>query len=165
MGSTRVPVAVIVPDPRWGQTCNEFLASVGAHKSKASSGYYLKTHLDYFSKLSSSIDRIVTVMRPGAKAILVVQDSYYKDVHNDLPTIVSEMAELVGLAFSVLRSFVLLTLCRALTPSGALRANVVAMSTKRRGQRYRHSGQAFRQNGAETPRTSARTLNDRGGSC
>jgi hypothetical protein len=86
-----------------GSTCNEFLASVGAHKSKASSGYYLKTHLDYFSKLSSSIDRIVTVMRPGAKAILVVQDSYYKDVHNDLPTIVSEMAELSGLVVRVKR--------------------------------------------------------------
>ena len=99
LGSTRVPITEIVPDPRWGPTCNKLLGFVASHRSKASSGYYLKTHLDYFAKLSSSLDRIVTIMRPGAKAILVVQDSYYKDLHNDLPTIVSEMAELSGLSF------------------------------------------------------------------
>ena len=33
----------------------------------------------------------------GGRAVLVVQDSYYKDVHNDLPTITAEMAQSVGL--------------------------------------------------------------------
>jgi hypothetical protein len=99
IGSTRVPHDEITPNSRWGETCTKFLMAVKSHKSKASSGYYLKTHLDYFAKLSSSIDRIRESMKPGATAVLVVQDSYYKDVHNDLPTIVSEMATLNGLTF------------------------------------------------------------------
>ncbi len=99
IGSTRVPLGEIRPNSRWGKTCTKFLTSVKLHTSKASSGYYLKTHLDYFDKLSSSIDRVRAVMKPGARAVLVVQDSYYKDVHNDLPTIVSEMAALHGLEF------------------------------------------------------------------
>jgi len=97
IGSTRVPVADIAPDPLWGHTCNSFLEAVKAHKSKASGGYYLKTHLDYFEKLSRSIGQIKTALKPGGVAVLVVQDSYYKDVHNDLPTVVSEMGELAGL--------------------------------------------------------------------
>ncbi len=99
IGSTRVPLEEIEPDSRWGETCTKFLTSVKSHRSKASSGYYFKTHLDYFDKLSSSINRIRALMKQGAKAVLVVQDSYYKDVHNDLPTIVSEMATLNGLEF------------------------------------------------------------------
>ncbi len=97
IGSTRVPIVAIDLNPRWGETCNKFLNSVRLHNSKASSGYYLKTHLDYFAKLSSSIACVTTAMKPGATAILVVQDSFYKDVHNDLPTIVSEMASFSGL--------------------------------------------------------------------
>jgi hypothetical protein len=105
IGSTRVPVNEIKPDPRWGNTCTIFLAAVKSHTSKASSGYYLKTHLDYFEKLSSSINRVRAAMKPGAMAVFVVQDSYYKDVHNDLPTIVSEMGTLSGLAFLGAKEF------------------------------------------------------------
>jgi hypothetical protein len=97
IGSTRVPVADIAPDPLWGYTCNSFLEAVKAHKSKASGGYYLKTHLDYFEKLSRSIGQIKTTLKPGGVVVLVVQDSYYKDVHNDLPAVVSEMGKLAGL--------------------------------------------------------------------
>jgi hypothetical protein len=99
IGSTRVPLDAITPNSRWGETCAKFLTAVKSHTSKASSGYYLKTHLDYFDKLSCSIDRVRVAMKPGAMAVLVVQDSYYKDVHNDLPTIVSEMGALSGLTF------------------------------------------------------------------
>lgn len=105
IGSTRVPVEEIVPDPKWGETCNRFLVSVRSHKSKASSGYYLNTHLDYFAKLASSLDRIKRVMKRGGRVILVVQDSYYKEVHNDLPAIVSEMATLNGLCLLGAKEF------------------------------------------------------------
>ncbi len=99
IGSTRVPLDEITPNYRWGETCAKFLTAVRSHTSRASSGYYLKTHLDYFDKLSSSINRVRAAMKPGAMAVLVVQDSYYKDVRNDLPTIVSEMGALSGLTF------------------------------------------------------------------
>lgn len=97
IGSTQVPVEEISVDPKWGRSCKRFLAALQAHPSKASAGYYYRTHLDYFDKMSRSMARISTALKPGGKAILVVQDSYYKDVHNDLPKIIGEMGVKHGL--------------------------------------------------------------------
>lgn len=91
IGSTRVPASKIVRCAAWGATCSRFLTNVRRHPSKASSGYYYKTHLDYFAKMQASLTNLSDVLKDGGKAILVVQDSYYKDVHNDLATIVTEM--------------------------------------------------------------------------
>ena len=97
LGSVRVPAGAISPRPQWGSTCNNFLRAVKQHSSKASSGYYYKTHLDYFDKMDRSLMNITTVMADKAPAIMVVQDSYYKDVHNDLPTAICEIAAARGL--------------------------------------------------------------------
>lgn len=97
IGSTRVPIANLRPSERWGSRCKAFLQALQNHPSKASAGYYLKTHIDYFDKISCSIKEIAHTLRPAGSAIFVVQDSYYKEIHNDLPTILSEMAELNGL--------------------------------------------------------------------
>jgi hypothetical protein len=93
LGSVKVPTDTLRPQPAWGPTCNKLLKEIEGHSSKASSGYYLKTHTDYFQKLFSSLDGISFSLREAGSAIMVVQDSYYKDIHNDLATIVSEMAE------------------------------------------------------------------------
>lgn len=92
LGSTRVPTAAIEPQQHWGSECNRFLDQVRSHRSKASSGYYYKTHLDYFDKLDRSMESIAHTLKPTGGAVLVVQDSHYKEVHNDLPKIVAEMA-------------------------------------------------------------------------
>jgi hypothetical protein len=92
-GSIRVPIRQIAPSDKWGKTCNKFLRAVYDHASKASKTYYYKTHLDYFDKTSRSIDMISTAMKKDATAVFVVQDSFYKDIHNDLPSIVAEMFE------------------------------------------------------------------------
>lgn len=75
----------------WGQTCIDFLERVKAHPSKASGGYYLKNLAQYFDAMSRSIDEISRVCADQAVVVAVVQDSYYKDIHNDLPKILSEM--------------------------------------------------------------------------
>jgi len=97
IGSTKVPTHEVVMDPAWGEKCNRFLTLLKAHPSKASSGYYYKTHLDYFDKMARSLDNIAGGLKPSGAAILVVQDSYYKDLHNDLPSITTEMAAAAGL--------------------------------------------------------------------
>jgi hypothetical protein len=97
IGSTRVPEHTITPLPDWGATCNKFLEALGNHPSKASSGYYYLTHLDYFSKMSKSLSNLAKALKRGGIAVCVVQDSFYKDQHNDLPTIIGEMAEAQGL--------------------------------------------------------------------
>ena len=97
MGSIRVPNHDIAPCADWGETCNKFLGALRQHSSKASDGYYYRTHLDYFEKMFQSLLQLVVALKNNGVAILVVQDSYYKELHNDLPTIVCEMGQSVGL--------------------------------------------------------------------
>lgn len=101
IGSTHVPAHEIEPADDWGPTCLQFLDRVRSHPSKASAGYYYKTHLDYFHKLSASVANLADGLRSSGSAVLVVQDSHYKEIHNDLPSIVSELAEQKG--FTLIR--------------------------------------------------------------
>jgi hypothetical protein len=105
IGSTRVPIVTPPLEEAWGQTCISFLEQVKSHPSKASSGYYYKTHLDYFDKIYRSLGVISSALRPSAKAVLVVQDSYYKDVRNPLPEVFIEMAHTQQLALTQKHDF------------------------------------------------------------
>jgi DNA modification methylase len=91
-GTTKVPNHDIEASIKWGPTCTAFLRLIRAHPSKASKGYYYKTHLDYFDKMSRSLGNCAGILKPKGAAVIVVQDSYYKDVHNDLAKMVAEMA-------------------------------------------------------------------------
>lgn len=105
IGSIQVPGTSIEVSEKWGKTCARFLEALRKHPSKASDGYYYRTHLDYFDKMSRSIGRMSDAMKPGSRAILVVQDSYYKDLHNDLPKIISEIGVKHGLNFKRRKDF------------------------------------------------------------
>jgi tRNA G10 N-methylase Trm11 len=105
IGSTQVPNGEIEVDEGWGATCLSFLAALKAHPSKASSGYYYRTHLDYFDKMSRSMQRLAIALKAGGRAVLVVQDSYYKDIHNDLPKIIAEIGAHYGLTLSQKKAF------------------------------------------------------------
>jgi SAM-dependent methyltransferase len=83
-------------DSRWGKTCRNFLTTIKRHRSKASATYYLRNHLQYFDGLFRSLRELDRVLRPGAPCVLVVQDSHYKEIHNDLPTITIEMTRSLG---------------------------------------------------------------------
>jgi len=80
------------PAREWGETCLKFLRRMEQHTSKASASYYLSTHLQYFSSIFASLREVDRALRGGGYCILVVQDSYYKDLHNDLPSIILDMA-------------------------------------------------------------------------
>jgi DNA modification methylase len=107
IGSTRVPNHEIVPSPDWGPTCNAFLTALSKHPSKASAGYYYYTHLDYFDKIARSIAKLAKAVKSRGAAVLVVQDSYYKDIHNDLPTIISEIGAASGFELARTENFYL----------------------------------------------------------
>ncbi|MEQ1515436.1 MAG: hypothetical protein ABL931_02980 [Usitatibacteraceae bacterium] len=97
IGSTRVPKSLIEPTSLWGETCIEFLNAVQKHPSRASESYYYPTHLDYFNKMAHSLARLKVAMKPNALVVLVVQDSHYKELLNDLPQITGEMGANIGL--------------------------------------------------------------------
>ncbi len=77
---------------QWGPSAKEFLAGVAGHASKASGGYYTKYFHQYYAGMWRSLGELRRVMRDGAPAILVVQDNYYKELHNDTAKILGEMA-------------------------------------------------------------------------
>ena len=89
----------------WGSTCLRFLDRVYRHRSKASRTYYYKSHCQYFDSLYKSIVEVSRVMRSGGVGALVVQNSYYKEILNDLPGICIEMGESSGLKLTSSSSF------------------------------------------------------------
>lgn len=105
IGTTQVPSEEIAIDATWGKTCAAFLKQLKCHPSKASGGYYYRTHLDYYDKMTRSMGRLAGALKPGGRAILVVQDSYYKELHNDLPKIIAEMGRSHGLTLKHRKDF------------------------------------------------------------
>lgn len=98
LGTSTVPAVAPEPTADWGVTCTSFLESLWKHPSKASRTYYWKNHTQYFGTLYQSLGEIARVCRRRATCVLVVQDSYYKNIHNDLPQISKEMVENLGLS-------------------------------------------------------------------
>ena len=97
LGTTSITLRRRFEPPRsWGRKCQTALKSIASHPSKASDTYYLKTYLQYFAGLSESLGELHRVSKPSASIALVVQDSYYKDVHVDLAGIVVEMTRKLG---------------------------------------------------------------------
>ena len=99
-----IGTSTVLPSPPsisnlWGETCLNFLEDVSKHPSKASAGYYLKNHLQYFDGMFKSFKEISRVIKRGGLCILVVQDSHYKEVRNNLPQICIEMCESSGFSF------------------------------------------------------------------
>lgn len=105
LGTTTVDPRCGVVEAVWGPTCLKFLDAVENHRSKASSTYYFKNHVRYFSELHASMKELRRVTASSGIVVLVVQDSYYKDVHNDLARIIVEMAESVGFSIEGSRHF------------------------------------------------------------
>jgi DNA modification methylase len=77
----------------WGQSCARLLDGIRHHSAHGSASYYYPTHASYFRSLYFSYAEIARVLRPGGHAVLVVQDSYYKELHTDLQTITAEMCD------------------------------------------------------------------------
>jgi len=96
IGTPTMLKAIPQVQSEWGPTCREFLDAVAAHQSKASKSYYLKYHLQYFDAIYRSLIEIERILAGSGYCTLVVQDSYYKEVHNDLPRIFTEMACSLG---------------------------------------------------------------------
>lgn len=111
-GSSTVQKNAIAVNPAWGETCQAFLNAVYEHPSKASKTYYFKNHLQYFDSLYRSLNEATRVLAPQAPCVLVVQNSYYKEIRNDVAAIVGEMTQGLGMRlkkqadFSASRSMV-----------------------------------------------------------
>jgi SAM-dependent methyltransferase len=91
MGSPLVGLNAPTASALWGVTAHDLLTKVALHESKASSTYYLRFYLKYFSALKQSLTNLYSIVRPGGTVCLVVQTSHYKELFIDLPRIVVEI--------------------------------------------------------------------------
>ncbi|HCV3140835.1 TPA: hypothetical protein OV568_003321, partial [Acinetobacter baumannii] len=97
IGTSTIKKERISKEAVWGKTCNSFLERVSNHSSVASSTYYYKNHLQYFHDLYLSISEISRILKPNGLFIPIVQNSFYKEINNNLPQVITEMAEQFGL--------------------------------------------------------------------
>ncbi|MEU5962866.1 hypothetical protein ABZ777_16800 [Micromonospora parva] len=88
MGTTLIRSSV--EQGKYGPLATDLVDRIKSHSSKASSGYYRKQAIQYLNDLVGSLDEIQRVAASRATAVLVVQDSYYKDVHVRLAEICEE---------------------------------------------------------------------------
>ncbi|MGI3904040.1 MAG: DNA methyltransferase [Janthinobacterium lividum] len=82
----------------WPDAVTSILQTIKTHPSKASSGYYYKTYLQYFSDLNLSISQIARCLKCGGGAVFVVQNSYYKEAEVDLALTLTKIASSYGMA-------------------------------------------------------------------
>ena len=96
IGTSTVPPDAQDLDEAWGEECLSFLNSLKSHQSKASGTYYFKSHVQYYSSMHRSLSELIRVTKLNAQCVIVVQDSFYKEVHNNLPVVITQMLEGLG---------------------------------------------------------------------
>lgn len=83
-----------LPEPltNWGQLCLNTLHEIKNHHSRASESYYYKTYLQYFDSMYKSFVEMNRVLMNNSYCIIVVQNSFYKDIYIDLSKIFEEFS-------------------------------------------------------------------------
>lgn len=89
----------------WGATCLDTLGKIRHHKTKASKSYYYKTYTQYFTSIYQSLQEIGRILKKDGSCVLVVQDSYYKDIHVNLPAIIEEMGKTLTWRLTLKKDF------------------------------------------------------------
>jgi DNA modification methylase len=79
-----------------GDRVEKLLETVANHPSYAAKSYFLRFYEQYFAKMRESLVEVHRVTRPGAPIVLVVQDSWFKEIRVDTPAILSEMGQSLG---------------------------------------------------------------------
>ena len=79
-----------------GRAGEHLLLAVAKHPSRASSSYYHQYFVQYFGSMLASLTEIRRVSAPGAQLVIVARDSYYKEIHIDLPAMLGEIAQGLG---------------------------------------------------------------------
>ena len=90
LGTTTVPPTHHRPSNP-GQTGSQLLQAISVHPSKASRTYYSKWFAQYLNNYSNSLAQLATITHPHGTICLVVQDSYYKNLHLDLRAITTDI--------------------------------------------------------------------------
>jgi hypothetical protein len=83
-------------DPNWGSAATAVLRAITRHRSRAAKTYYAPFYRQYLRGMWASLREVARVTQKDAPAILVAQDSYFKDVHIDTPALIAGMGRELG---------------------------------------------------------------------
>ena len=72
------------------------LHEIRTHPSYASENYYYKGFLYYFADMFDALAKMRSWLRHGGFLLMVIQDTYYKDIHVPTADLLVEMAAAVG---------------------------------------------------------------------
>jgi DNA modification methylase len=104
MGTTALrPKARIAIPRRWPVQLKAALSRVRHHPSHRSEEYYFRNILQYFDDAAAALGEIYRVLVKGGAALLVLQDSYYKELHVDLPQLFVALGQELGFRGEILR--------------------------------------------------------------
>src|SRR5262249_44211934 len=78
-------------------TVQHILERIRDHDSCATKRYYYKAFLYYFTDMQESLQRLYKWLRPGGLLLMVVQDTFYKEIHVATPALLCDLAEAAGL--------------------------------------------------------------------
>lgn len=96
-----------IVNAEWGELCTEVINKIKHHESYASESYYVWTYYQYFKSLYETFIRFKKLLKIDGKGLIILQDSFYKDVHIPLSDIAVEMLQLMGFeAMVVVRDLV-----------------------------------------------------------
>jgi SAM-dependent methyltransferase len=102
--------------PDWPISVRELLQRIRSHPSKASDSYYFKTYHQYFSDADAALGSIAACLKPGARAAIVVQDSYYKEIKVDLASLYGDLGEAKGLRLTSIHRIPVRTVLSTIHP-------------------------------------------------
>ena len=91
MGTTTVPSAFTTLEGELGTTARRTLDAMAHHPSKASETYYWKWFAQYVTEYATSLAQVARITSRDGTIGLVVQNSYYKELHLDLAQITTEI--------------------------------------------------------------------------
>ena len=84
------------------EASKDLLDRITEHPARDSSGYYRRQFQQYLTDASAACKEIARVLKPGGKCVLVVQDSYYQDIHVRLGQIFEQEMASSGLSLDSL---------------------------------------------------------------
>ena len=97
-GSPKVKGVASSCEPLQSRSANDLLPAIEGHPSKGSRSYYRPWMANYLRSLQAGLLETHRVVRPDGVICVVVQDSYYKEIHIDMQGIVAETLEAAGRA-------------------------------------------------------------------